>query len=353
MKLELIDRVKPGEILGKSILDYDGRILLNEGTILNPSYINKIKGMGVYYIYVSDTDLTDVEVNDKFLVELKRSAMSSISCIMKNTLLIKDRKEALEVIKTIEELIQYISENADISKSLNDIQTNNNQRYIHCMEVCIMSVFLGKAMKLKREQLKELGLAAILHDIGMTKLSSKIVEKNGDYSPEEILVLREHPQKGYELLKQNIGISESVLKAVLQHHERMDGKGYPNGLLGYQINKYAKIISVCDMYDLVTNNHNYKKSFRPYDAYELIIGGSSYIFDEEVVFSFKRTFSVYPLGTCVKLSNEVEGYVVKQNGNFPDRPVLRVIYDKDSQEPIKPYEINLIEDINVVIKCII
>ena len=352
MKLELIERVKPGEILGKSILAFDGKILLNQGTKLNTSYINRIKGMGVYYIYVNDSDLEDVEVSDSFLIELKRSAMSSFSGIMKNTLLIQDRKEALEVIKTLEELIQYIAENADINKSLNDIQTHNNQRYVHSMEVCVMSVFLGKAMKLKRDQLKELGLAAILHDVGMAKISPKILEKNGEYTPEELLLLREHPNKGYEILKQNIGIPESALKAVLQHHERIDGKGYPNGLLGYQISKYAKIIAVCDMYDLVTNNDNYKKSFRPYDAYELIIGGSSYIFDEEVVFSFRKTFSVYPLGSCVKLSNGIEGYVVKQNANFPDRPVLRVIYDKD-HESIEPYEIDLVEDINVVIKCII
>lgn len=353
MKLELIDRVKPGEILGKSILAFDGKILLNQGTILNSSYMNKIKEMGVYYIYVIDDELEDVEVNDNFLVDLKRSAMNSISNIMKNTLLIKDRKEGIEVIKTLEDLIQYIAENADINKSLNDIQTHNNQRYVHCVEVCVMSIFLGKTMKLKREQLKELGLAAILHDVGMAKISPKILEKNGGYSPEELLVLREHPHKGYEILKQNTGISETVLKSVLQHHERIDGKGYPKGLLGHQIHKYAKIIAVCDMYDLVTNNDNYKKSFKPYDAYELIIGGSSYIFDEEVVFSFRKTFSVYPLGSCVMLSNGIEGYVVKQNKNFPDRPVLRVTYDKDKGENIEPYEIDLVEDINVVIKCIV
>ncbi len=353
MRLELIDRIKAGEVLGKSIFTFDGRILLKEGTKLNRLYINKIKDMGVYYIYVRDSILGDVDVNDSSLVELKQSAMGCVSNIMKNTSVIKDRKGAMDVIKTIEELINYIAENADINKSLYEIQTQSNERYIHSMEVCIRSVFLGQALGLKKDQLKELGVAAILHDIGMTKISAKVLEKHGSYTPEEQLLIREHPYKGYQILKQNIRIPESVLNAVLQHHERVDGKGYPNGLTGDQICKYAKIISVCDMYDLVTNNDNYKKTFRPHDAYELIIGGSSCIFDEEVVLAFRRIFSVYPLGCCVKLSNDIEGYVVRQNGNFPDRPVIRVIYNKDTMEPTTPYEIDLIKDINIVIKCII
>jgi len=353
MKLELIDRVEAGDVLAKSILTFDGRILLKEGTKLNRLYINKIRDMGVFYIYVLDNELSDIDVNDNSLVELKRSTMGCVSNVMKNTILIKDRKGALDVIEVIEELIRYIAENADINKSLYEIQTQSNQRYVHCMEVCIRSVFLGRSMKLKKDQLKELGIAAILHDIGMTKVSPKVLEKAGNCTPEEHLLLKEHPQKGYEILKQNMRIPESVLNAVLQHHERVDGRGYPNGLTGDRISKYAKIISVCDMYDLVTNNDNYKKTFRPHDAYELIMGGSSCIFDEEVVLNFRKTFSVYPLGSCVQLSNGVEGYVVKQNEYFPDRPVLRVIYDKESKLSIAPHEIDLIKDINVVVKCII
>lgn len=353
MKLELVYRVNPGAILGKSILTFDGRILLKEGTKLTRLYINKIKEMGVFYIYLLDEELSDVEVNDDSLVALKQNAMGCVSNIMKNTPMMKNRKTALEVIKTIEELINYISENGDINKSLYEIQTHSNQRYIHSMEVCIRSIFLGQALGLKKEQLNELGIAAILHDIGMTRISPKVLEKHGNYTPEEQLLIKEHPTKGYEILKENVRMPDAVLNAVLQHHERIDGTGYPYGLKSPQITKYAKIIAVCDMYDLITNNDNYKKTFRPHDAYELIIGGSSCIFDETVVRAFKKIFSVYPLGCCVQLSNGIEAYVVKQNENFPDRPILRVIYDKDTKEPIAPYEINLIKDINVVIKCII
>lgn len=353
MKLELVDRIKPGEVLGKSILTFDGKVLLREGTKLNRLYINKIKEMGVFYVYLVESQLSDVEVSDSSLTGLKQSAMSTMSNVMKNTPMMKDRKKALDIIKTIDELIKYISENGDINKSLYEIQTHSNRRYIHSVEVCVRSIFLGKELGIKNEQLNELGVSALLHDIGMTKIPLDILEKRGVYTKEEQLIIKEHPVKGYEILKQNIRISEAILNAVLQHHERVDGTGYPMGLKGCQINKYAKIIAVCDMYDLVTNNDNYKKAFRPHDAYELIIGGSSCIFDQEVVMAFKRIFSVYPLGCCVQLSNGIEAYVVKQNEYFPDRPILRVLYDKDTKKPIKPYEINLINDINVVIKCII
>lgn len=148
MKLELIDRVEAGDVLAKSILTFDGRILLKEGTKLNRLYINKIRDMGVFYIYVLDNELSDIDVNDNSLVELKRSTMGCVSNVMKNTILIKDRKGALDVIEVIEELIRYIAENADINKSLYEIQTQSNQRYVHCMEVCIRSIRQSSALKI-------------------------------------------------------------------------------------------------------------------------------------------------------------------------------------------------------------
>ncbi|MBV7272234.1 HD-GYP domain-containing protein [Clostridiaceae bacterium UIB06] len=352
MKLEFIDRLNGNELLGKNIFTGDGRILLREGTRLTESYITKMRDMGIFYVYVEDERLKDVQVEDEKISRLKQTTLENMSRIMKNTNMISDKKSMSDYIKTVEELITYIQENADINKSLYDIQTSSNLTYVHSIDVCIMATFIGHAMKMDRFSIKELGVAAILHDIGKTQLPKEIAEKQGNLNAEELARFKEHPYLGAMLIKKNLRISDNIIKAVQQHHERMDGRGYPYGLEGKAISKFARIITISDVYDTITNSKDYKKAFSPNDAYELILAGSGTIFDENIVKVFRKSFSVYPLGCCVKLSNGVEGYVVRQNENFPDRPIIRVIYDEQKKD-IEPYEIDLVKSINLVITSVV
>ncbi|KZL94119.1 HD-GYP domain-containing protein [Clostridium magnum] len=353
MKLEVINRLKGDEVLGRNIFTNDGKILLRAGTKLSSGYINKMREMGVFYVYVEDERLDDVEVEDESISRLKQHTMESMSKIMKNTAIIADKKAMGEYVKTVEDLISYISENKEITKSLYDIQTHSNSNYVHSISVCIISAIIGQGMRMDSSAIKELGVAAILHDIGKTQLPKKIIEKQGSLTGEELNQYKEHPYLGAMLLKKNIRMSDNIIKGVQQHHERVDGKGYPYGLTGKSINRFARVICVSDVYDTITNSKDYKKAFSPNDAYELILAGSGTIFDEEVVQSFRKSFSVYPLGCCVKLSDRVEGYVVRQNQNFPDRPVIRVIQDIETKEDIDPYEIDLVRSTNLVITSIV
>ena len=170
---------------------------------------------------------------------------------------------------------------------------------------------------------------------------------------EEFLEIKNHPIYGKEILVKNMYISDVVIDAVEQHHEKIDGSGYPYGLKGNQISKFGKVVCICDVYDAVSNDRSYRKKFSPNEAYELILGGSGSMFDEKIVMKFKETFAIYPLGSCVRLSNEVEGYVVRQNKGFPDRPVIRVLYDSETREPVQFYEIDLLEHLDIVIESIV
>lgn len=353
MKLEIINRLKGDEVLGKHIFTNDGRVLLRSGTKLNGTYIKKMLEMGVFYVYVEDERLSDVIVEDENISCLKQTTMENMSKIMKSTSMVADKKAMGDYIRIVEELIDYIQKDADINKSLYDIQTYSNTAYVHSIDVCILSTFIGHAMRLNSNIVQELGVAAILHDIGKMALPLKITDKVGKLTEEELKEFKEHPYLGAMMLKKNIRISDSIVKAVQQHHERVDGKGYPYGLEGNSISKLARIICVSDVYDSIINSKDYKKQFSPSDAYELILAGSGTMFDEDVVKVFKNSFSVYPLGCCVKLSNDIEGYVVRQNENFPDRPVIRVIYDHKTRKDIEPYEIDLVKIINLVVKNVV
>lgn len=348
MRLEFINRVKEDEILGKSILTNEGQVLLRAGVKLNNNYINKLKEIGVFYVYVEDERLDDVDVEDERLTELKQITIKSMSNVLKN-LHDCNGKKLKESLNIVEEMISYIIELGDVNKSLYDIQTYDNYTYVHSLDTCIMSSFLGISSGFHEWDLKELGIGAILHDIGKTKIPVEILNKEGKLSEKEFTQIKKHTVYGAQILKKNITMPDSIVKIVEQHHERIDGKGYPYGLEGKQISKLAKIVCICDVYDAVSNDRCYRKKFSPNDGYELILSGSGSSFDEQLVKNFKNTFAIYPLGCCVSLSNGEEGYVIKQNKGFPDRPVIRVLYNHKTRHPIPFYEIDLLRNPSIVI----
>ncbi|MCB2296835.1 HD-GYP domain-containing protein [Clostridium tagluense] len=352
MRLEFINSVKGNEILGRNILTNDGSILLRTGVKLTQQYIEKLKQLGVFYVYVEDARLDDISIEDEKLSNLKSTTMKNMSKIMKNVTG-GDKKGTKESLAIVEDLVNYIITMGDVNKSLFDIQTYDNYTYLHSIDTGIMAIFLGLSMNLKKSELKELSIGAILHDIGKIKVPKEIITKAGKLTVEEFEEIKKHPTYGRSILEKNLSISTGVLKAVEHHHERVDGKGYPFGLARNEISKFAKIICVCDVYDAVSNDRTYREKFNPSDAYELILAGSGNAFDEEIVRRFKETFSVFPLGVCLRLSNGVEGYVIRQNKNFPDRPVIRVLYETYTRKPIKFYEIDLLQNQNIVVKSII
>lgn len=352
MRLEFINRVKADEVLGRNIFTEDGSVLLRSGVKLTDQYIKKLKDLGVFYVYVEDDRLDDISVEDEKLSDLKAITMKNMGNIMKNVTA-GDKKGTKESLSVVEDLVNHIIEMGDVNKSLYDIQTYDNYTYLHSIDTGIMATFLGLSMNLKESELKELTIGAILHDIGKTKIHSDIITKPGKLTEEEFEEIKQHPTYGKNILEKNFSISCEILKAVEHHHERVDGSGYPYGLTLHQISKFAKIISVCDVYDAVSNDRSYRQKFNPIDAYELILAGCGNAFDEEIVRNFKRTFSVFPLGVCLKLSNGIEGYVIKQNKDFPDRPVLRVLYENETRKPIKFYEIDLLQCHNLVVQSII
>lgn len=352
MRLEFIDRVKENDILGKSILTNEGNVLLRSGVKLTNQYIKNLRKLGVLYVYIEDDRLDDIDIEDERLCSLKQQTMKNMNKIIKN-LNNANKKEAKNSLRIVENLVEYIIESGDINKSLYDIKTYDNYTYVHCIDTGIMATFLGEGMGFDLDELIELGKGAILHDIGKIKIPSKIINKKGKLTEEEFLEIKNHPIYGKEILVKNMYISDVVIDAVEQHHEKIDGSGYPYGLKGNQISKFGKVVCICDVYDAVSNDRSYRKKFSPNEAYELILGGSGSMFDEKIVMKFKETFAIYPLGSCVRLSNEVEGYVVRQNKGFPDRPVIRVLYDSETREPIQFYEIDLLEHLDIVIESIV
>lgn len=351
MRLEFIERVREGDVLGKNVMSSEGNILLRAGIKINNNYIDKLKSLGVYYLYISDERLDDIGEVDEEFEKLKSKTLENMGEVIKN-LNNGNKRRVRESLKCVEELVDYIIEIKDVRNSLNDIQAYDKYTYYHSLDTGILAAFLGVNLKYTRDELKKLAVGAILHDVGKIKIPSSIIKKRGKLTESEYKEVKKHPIYGAEMLKNVLGKPQPIIKSVLEHHERVDGKGYPFGLKGDKISSFGKVVSICDVYNAVNSDRSYRKRFKPNEAYELILAGCGTAFDEDIVRRFKKTFAVYPMGSCVKLSNGIEGYVISQNENFPDRPVLRVLYDSQTRKPIKFYEINLINMPNVTVECV-
>lgn len=347
MRFELVRNLRGKEILAKTLFDSYGRVLLAKGSKISISYINKIKQNGFYFIYIEDNRFSDIKQDEK-MQNLKETTLARIPNIFND---IADGNNILfyDLSNIIDNIVGYIIDKGNVNTNLYEINEYDNYTYIHSVDTSIMAVFLGKALKLNEHELRQLALGAILHDIGKISIPEEILNKKGPLASEELDIMKQHPIYGYNTLKKS-GINDiDILNVVLEHHERVDGKGYPFGITGDKLSINTKVVSVCDVFTAISANRSYRPRFNPNEAYEYILSGVNTMFEEKVVNEFKNTFSIYPLGCKVKLSNGIIGYVVRQNKNFPDRPIIRITNDAYTNEPIDSYEIDLVSNINLII----
>lgn len=340
---------KPGDTIGESLLTQDGSIMLRQGAILTQRYIDKLTELGIGYIYIVDEMLSDIKAQDPKFLEIKTSVVKLLSKNFIN-LQYNDTKAKLgSMLNTVSDLVDYLLNHKDItSNHLTEIKTHDNYTYVHSLNTCVISLFFGVQMSFTRTMLEDLGAGSILHDIGKMKIPKNILNKTGRLTEEEFEIMKQHSLLGYNLVKDLKYVSDRAKKIVLQHHERVDGSGYPYGLESKKISRFAKLVALSDVYDAIVSDRVYRKGISGSEAYEFILGGAGSLFDWELVNLFKNNFSIYPLGVCVRLSNGIEGFVVRENKGFPDRPVIRVTYDKNGLG-LEPIEIDLLEKIDICI----
>lgn len=343
MKFEFVRNLNGGETLAKEIVSNDGTVLLKAGTKLTKYYINRLKDDLIYYIFIEDGSPNNVHIDTK-IIKMKNDILYEMPFVF-NNISSGDKHLFNVTLRKINDLIDYIIDQNSLNTNLYEISQYDNYTYIHSIDTGIMATYLGKSFNLSKRDLRRLGISATLHDIGKTKISENLLNKKDALTEMEIEEIRKHPIYSYEILK-NAGVTdEKILLGVLQHHERMNGYGYPLGIKGNEISLFGKIIAICDVFTAISSNRTYRNRFNPNEAYEYIMGGVDTLFDSEIVDNFTKTFSIYPIGSHVKLSNGTDGYVIKQNINFPDRPVIKICNSD--------HEIDLLSTTNLVIKSIL
>jgi HD-GYP domain-containing protein (c-di-GMP phosphodiesterase class II) len=191
---------------------------------------------------------------------------------------------------------------------------------------------LGFGMGYSKDALVDLGLSALLHDVGMFKIPAGIALKSGKLAANEIEIIKTHPELGREILSPFADRYPSLAHVAFEHHERENGHGYPRGLQGRQIHEFAGIVGLLDSYEAMTHHRPYRKALeQSFSAKELIKSKQS-LYAPQVVKSFLREISLYPLGSYVKLNNKAIAKVVATDQNHPLRPSVKILYDSEGNK---------------------
>lgn len=320
MKYTSIDKVDQGSKLGKHIFASDGRILLNEGVSLTIGLISKLRRMGVTAVYLKDDWFADVEIEEVISDRTKREAIITLSDAFQ---FIQTGKsfDSREVSKTASKLIDEILLNKDVLVNLTDIRTDDNDLFVHSINVCIISIIVAIHMGLDQKRLQELAIGALLHDIGKILPEQRIITATKSEVEDEFQ--NDHTWKGFNYLRKIKEISTLSAHVALTHHENINGTGYPRKLNGDDIHFLSKIVAVANYYDNLISTVNSATTLRPHEACERIMGLTNIYFDYNIVWKFLRSIAFYPTGSQVKLTTGETGVVVAQHHGLPQRPIVR------------------------------
>ncbi|TFE30634.1 HD-GYP domain-containing protein [Cohnella luojiensis] len=357
MRMMPISLCRPGMKLAKKIYSDEGIVLLAEGVELTSTLIRRLGECGISFLYIVDSRTEGLVVPELLSDETQRRTIQAIRTAFR-TFVDQPRKSSKTgtypyVGRKMREVMQMImddlSHKQDAMIMLMNLHTVDHYLYKHSLNVCVYTTMLGMASGYNQEQLITLGLGALLHDVGKTQISMQVLLKPGTLSATEFEEMKRHAERGYYLLKDEPNIPLLAAHCAYQHHERIDGSGYPRGIKGDEIHDYAKWIGIVDSYDAMTNHRVYRNAMLPHQAVEALYSGSDILYDTSMLQLFRDNVAIYPIGLTVKLNTGQSAVVSDINSTCAHRPVIRVFTDEYGVELKAPFDMDLSKRHNVLI----
>ncbi|WP_143317819.1 HD-GYP domain-containing protein [Clostridium sp. HBUAS56017] len=265
MRIVPVKSVPNGSLLGKTIFDNNGRLLFKEGMLLNSDILNRIKDSNISSLYIIEPYCKkEIQYMIKSTLERKFKSFNFFDIVSQN-------------------LLNYVVNDELLINNLLDIKNMDNYTYKHCINVAVISLIIGIKLGLDEINLKDLFIGALLHDIGKLFIPKHIINKSSSLTSEEFQFIKKHPIIGYNYLKKNLKIDSQYTLIILQHHERIDGKGYPYNLNSAEIYYLSKIVSIADVYDALNSTRPYKVALCTNDVLTYISNNSGIMFDDKLI----------------------------------------------------------------------
>lgn len=334
-------RAKPGMVIGATVYDIRGAVLLEESDTLTPEKIQLLSGAGTSEIMVRDPRVADVPVANLYPGHLEAKAIEGMHRLLTNPAIEKAGLEPLDLIglkPAITQMVQCLYPVVLGDPDLTGCASMAGYDFVHPVKTAGLAMLIGRTAGLDKNSLNNLGMAALMMNLGYMRLRGNFLSRMGTITDAERHELEQHPVHSRRLLEAS-GVDEEVLQAVEQHHERWDGRGYPQGLSRSEISPFAQIIFIADTYYSLLSPRPYREAFRPHDAAEFILASSGELFDPELVQFFARKIPHYAVGVGVRLSTGEIGIVTDPNHGQVARPIIRVCYEDG--KAVDPYDMDL------------
>lgn len=336
MRLISINVLKEGMVVGRTIWNEAGHPLLHKDVIVTSRIVDRLRDLNIQYLYVDDNISSGIEVEEtvapakrieavknmtKAFAEVKQAKTSQASYIL------DQQSKVLGLI--VDDILTAVMNSDEVLMVLTDVYLYDDYIYQHSFQVTMYTVAIAKELGYSYEDVRLIGIGALLHDIGKLLIPSEILQKPGKLTDEEYEEMKQHARFGFDILRNLHSVSLLVAHCAFQHHERIDGSGYPRGLVDFEIHPFAKVIAVADVFDALTSNRVYRKKMLPMDAIDIIKAGRGKQFDSRVVDALLRSVVHYVNGSIVYLSDGRRGIVSKQNLVDVTRPWVRIFEESD------------------------
>lgn len=306
-----LDHIEAGMELGQDILNSQGKILLAEGAILNESLLHSLFKLDIKEIAIKEN--APFKNNLLSLDETKSQLLNQAVAQIKDSFKIIERygKVPFKTFQTVanNNIWPLVFSHSAINY-LNIDRAKENYLYDHSVNVALLSGLIGKWSGSSHDEISALILTGLLHDIGKTKISPTIINKTAKLSEQEMEVIKLHATYGFSLVNKIPSIPTDVKFGILQHHERLDGSGYPGHFKEDKIHRYARIVAIADIYDAMTSERNFCHKSNPFIVADTLIKDMYSKLDAELCATFLTQFSNFIIGNTIQLDDGREGEII-------------------------------------------
>lgn len=353
----MVQNLRPGLVVARTVFSIGGTPLLKAGIVLNQAYIEHLYQKGVPALYVRDQqDDLGLVVEDVISERTRLTGLVTVKEVMSSVKEAMDGRRARfhgvneeKVQLLANDIVDQILSHHDLAVNFSDIRGKDEYNYAHSIQVGVLSIMTGMSLGFDPSRLRDLGVGAMLHDIGKVRVPEAIVNKQSPLTLVEYEEMKKHPEHGFEIIRQQTDFSILSAQAAFQHHERFNGNGYPRGIKGEDIHEYGRIVAVVDAYDALTCDRPFRSAYLPHEAVEMLMGAGNFLFDYSVIKAFVQNIAVYPAGILIELSDGFKGIVIASSKKNNGRPKVRVFWDPLGEKLNPPVDIDLLEKPNLVI----
>lgn len=349
MQKVAIENIIPGSVVAQDIYNDEGVMLVPKGTVIKDGFSRRLEEIGVDELFVERTERDNKKILEKYQnfrhiddIIYQKTREQAQKLIKKTMIKLSSMGHinANNISELIDDIIEQLLSKKEVVLTLSRLRSIDNYTYEHSVNVSVTSLMIGIDLGLNKFTLKNLGLGAILHDVGKVGVSEDILKKTSRLTKEQFEAVKSHTEYGYRMLL-NSNVSEEAAQIALYHHEKYDGTGYNGRLRGEEIPLLSRIVTIADAYDAMSNDRVYKKKMPPDKVYREIASLGGKHFDLSIAGCFLHRLDLYPVGTGVVLNNRLKGIVIAQNKLLPESPCVRIFSRNESTFKMQYVDIDL------------